>query len=226
VVKSAVVGYATKAVTITATKDIEYISIFVNSAVTMTNMMLNKGTTALPYKPYQHNTLLIPETVQSLTGYGEGINESDYNYIEWTDEKRLYHRNVARIEFNGTEDWKQSEANGYYVLYLKEMKPGIGKCSHFKYGQSDNRFFIGPAGIAIYKDDCATPTEFKAYLSEQDAAGTPVTVIYALQTPEVIDISDILTYDNFINVKDNGVLIFENEYGYDVPSKVEYQLEV
>ena len=51
-------------------------------------------------------------------------------------------------------------------------------------------------------------------------------VWYALSTPEVTDISDLITADNLITVEGGGTLTFENEYGYAVPSEVEYQVEV
>ena len=51
-------------------------------------------------------------------------------------------------------------------------------------------------------------------------------VWYALSTPEVTDISDLLPADNLISVEGGGTLTFENEYGYAVPSEVEYQVEV
>lgn len=47
-----------------------------------------------------------------------------------------------------------------------------------------------------------------------------------LATPEVTDISDLLSADNFLAVEGNGSITAVNEYGYDVPSEIEYQLEV
>ena len=78
---------------------------------TFTDIMLNKGSTALPYEPYFEglrsapvtaiesvganltSTLPIPEAVQSLDGYGEGNpdNTTEYNSIEW-DENGVYCR--------------------------------------------------------------------------------------------------------------------------------------
>lgn len=43
--------------------------------------MLNKGETALPYKPYTKNTIEIPEAVQALDGYGQGVNAEYCNKI-------------------------------------------------------------------------------------------------------------------------------------------------
>ena len=47
--------------------------------------------------------------------------------------------------------------------------------------------------------------------------------VWVPRTPEVIDISDILLTDNYIEVEGGGTITFKNEYGYSVPSEVEYQ---
>jgi hypothetical protein len=57
------------------------------------------------------------------------------------------------------------------------------------------------------------------------AAMSGVMLYYELATPEVTDISDILSVDNYIEVEGGGSLTFENEYKYDVPSEVVYQLK-
>lgn len=49
--------------------------------------------------------------------------------------------------------------------------------------------------------------------------------VYVLDEPEVTDISDLLPADNLIEVEGGGTLTFVNEYGYDVPSTVTYQLD-
>ena len=76
-------------------------------------------------------------------------------------------------------------------------------------------FFKIPNSIA---PDVAT---LRTYL-----ASNPLYAFYPSATPEVTDISDLITSDNFIEVDGGGTLTFENEYGYDVPSEVEYQVEV
>jgi hypothetical protein len=46
--------------------------------------------------------------------------------------------------------------------------------------------------------------------------------LYSLYTPEVTDISNLITSDNLIPVQGNGVLIFENANAQAVPSTVEF----
>ena len=123
-----------------------YIGFFTDGSgvtITASNLIINEGNTALPYSPYTEYTLAIPESVQSLEGYGQSNpdNANEYNYLDLINQQFV---TVGHI-VNGV--W---EANN----------------------------------------------------STTD-----------------IDIPDI------IGVEGGGTLIFENEYGYDVPSEVFYQLE-
>lgn len=92
----------------------------------------------------------IPKAVQELDGYGMGLNETDYNGIEWRD---------------GNEVW-----------YVQRVA--------------------------------------------QDASGN----VYALPEAIETEIDDLITTDNFIEVEGNGTLVFVNEDGKAVPSKIVYQV--
>ena len=50
-----------------------------------------------------------------------------------------------------------------------------------------------------------------------------VMAVFGLATPTAEDID--ITDDNLIGVECGGTLTFENEYGYDVPSEVTYQIK-
>lgn len=113
------------------------------------SIMLNEGSTALPYAPYTKSTLPIPEAVQDLDGYGEGNPDdpTEYNSIQW-DKK--------------------------------------GNCSYSHKGNIVNNEWV------------------------------------PLSNEIVTDISALITADNLIPVQGNGTITFVNEYGYAVPSTVEY----
>ena len=57
--------------------------------VKLIKLCLNKGSTALPYRPYTKNTLAIPEAVQAIEGYGQSNpdNAEEYNYIDLKNER-------------------------------------------------------------------------------------------------------------------------------------------
>ena len=77
----------------------------------------------------------------------------------------------------------------------------------------------GRSPLVIHDSAYTDAATFKAAMSG-------VMLVYELAEPEVTDISYLITADNLIGVEGGGTLTFENEYGYAVPSEVEYQVEV
>lgn len=176
--------------------------------------MLNRGANALPYTPYQEHTLPIPEAVQALDGYGLGIDDTLYNYIDWG--KKQFVQRVKEIVFDGSDDenWSVFNNNLYTNVLDKVVKDKslvLSDCAYTVYvGGGVNAFGVETNGAL----DVAS---WKAYL-----AGNPMTVCYELAEPIITDISDILSADNYIEVEGGGTLTFENEYKYDVPSEVTF----
>lgn len=195
------------------------------------DIMLNEGTEALPYRPYTRNTLPIPEAVQALDGYGDGVNESVYNYIDF--ETKQFVKRVGKIVLNGTEGWNavSSSSNMFY-----HHNPAIA--SRYNGGRllvNGYDFVNGSLTVdktctvsdSVYFFDtgCSTVSAWMAYLAEQYAAGTPVMMTYVLATPVVTDISDLLSGDNIIPAEEGGTLTMVNPYGYEVPHEVTYYLD-
>ena len=204
-----------------------------SSGSTFTNYtvrpMLNKGSTSLPYSPYVKHTLPIPESVQSLDGYGDGINESCHNYVDCV--KKQFAKNVAKQTFTGTESWVYD--SNYHCMLCKLDFVGITSASPITNAsvyctlasaKSQNVQF-GASAYPIEGYGYASVNAWKAYLAEQYANGTPITLVYALATPEITDISDILPDDNYIAVEGNGTVTMVNEHGFAVPSEITYQLK-
>lgn len=52
------------------------------------------------------------------------------------------------------------------------------------------------------------------------------TTIYALDAAEIVDISSLVAFDNFIAVDGNGWITLVNEHGVDVPSTLTYQIKL
>lgn len=207
--------------------------------------MINKGSTALPFTPYfegfgfakvtkvesvganLHYAYAIPEAVQILDGYGLGINTSLYNYIDF--ENRQFVKRVGKVVFDGTESWTKLGDGSIYISHSTlgiSPNRGVGLCSHFEYATSGNNcFHIEDEGLAIYKNDCATADDFKAYLVARYKNGTPVTVLYEEATPTIIDISTILPDINFIEVEGGGTVTMVNGRQFAVPSEITYQIK-
>ena len=191
---------------------------------------LELGDTATPYKPYVRNTLPIPTEVQSLDGYGWGINESVYNYIDF--EKKQFVKNVACVDM-GTLDWVLQDANRFiannlpyptkaYNVALKGN--GLISCydiatwSNVNSIVYDKTFALYTSSIFVADTAYTDATTFKSAMSG-------VMLYYELAEPIVTDISDILSDDNFIGVEGNGTITFINEYSHDVPSEITYQIK-
>ena len=136
--------------------------------------------TADDYTPYTGttHTITLPETiyggeVDAVTGVG-------------SEERKL-------VEFDGTENWGMN--GNSIVLYNAvsapaNVNPGTGYCSHFPfaYNYGGDNIFISVSTIYLgvvlsAKYDIAS---WKSYLSAQAAAGTPVTIVYKLATPQPI----------------------------------------
>lgn len=191
------------------------------------DIMLNKGSTALPYTPYVEHTLPIPTAVQALDGYGEGVNESVYNYIDL--EKKQFVKRVGNVDL-GTLDWKYSTSASAFFVEIKDGKYGSNNALMPKYSKvngeaiftTDKAFTFGSNFIG--GGSCSFVIHDTAYtdVATFKAAMSGVMLYYELATPVVTDISGLITSDNLLSIQGNGILTFENEYGYAVPSTVEY----
>ena len=181
--------------------------------------------------------LTVPEQVQALEGYGEGFDEEYYNQVIWnpgTGEKK-YIKNVKTVKFTGEEAWQASqyqlgEGTRYDCDFSSEEPPLSNEvlCTHFPYQGSNNKgvWVNADPGVQLLK--CRIQWEYdsgdalKAYLSAQNEAGTPVTILYILSTPEITELSHILPDENYIKSVPNGQIDFDNENRQAVPAKIQY----
>jgi hypothetical protein len=199
-------------------------------------LMINKGSTALPYRPYVKHTLPIPTEVQALDGYGWGVDESIYNYIDW--EKKQFVKRVGCVDM-GTLNWSlntSSVPTVYYTRNVSDIKlaPSYSArntgilCAKYESVSSntltmpDKTIMRDQTSAVVYVSD----NNYSNDTNSLKASLAGEMLYYELATPIITDISDLLPEDNFIGVEGNGTLTFKNEYEYAVPSEVEYQVEV
>lgn len=207
------------------------------------DVMLNRGTTAAPYKPYRAGnpvgTLAIPETVQSIDGYGVGVDAAYYNHLEFVDGKVLYHKVCGELIFNGTEDFflndylKSSRGINAYqveVIGLKgDEKPLCNSFESLNWPQNvetavNSVWYLQDILIFI-TDGQQTVEEWKAQLAERYVSGNPLVAVYALVAPIVTDVSEYFTDMPFIEVEVGGTLTAVNEYEQAAPSTINYITE-
>lgn len=169
-------------------------------------LMLNIGSSALPYEPYGYKisitsngtTVATHYTDKPLYGTGDNLD-----YLQrLADGSGVEHRAWVKLVLTGDEDWQWStgDVSGYVYLAISNAAGYAVQnseiCSHFISKQisgSNNEEGIGVqnkstpstmTAILIRHTGLSTDvTTFKSYLAAQYAAGTPVTVIYQLATP-------------------------------------------
>jgi hypothetical protein len=215
--------------------------------------MLNYGTEAAPFKPYKGDalgTLAIPEAVQSLEGYGRGVNETYRNSIEWRDGRCYFIKRTARKIFDGTEmwgayapeGWAENNANGkycYYVTFDESKRVGFqtSVCNMFNnadcaWDETTTKCVVGNYSDHSRLTNCyfvtthPTIAEWRAHLAELYASGNPLVIEYALAEPIETDITDILKDSNIIKVEGGGTITAHNEYENGAPSTIKYTAKV
>ena len=182
------------------------------------------------YIPYFSYNYPIPSSIQSLEGYGWGVNDSLYNYIDF--ERKKFVKKVGRVDL-GTLNWESwwSESGNPYRAYvnLPKKKKGLTNFICSKYNVvnktddklGDKEMCGNTANTFIYVKDTGYST-----FEEWKTINKDVEIYYELATPVETDLSNILTDDNFIEVEANGTLTFENTNKKAVPSKIAYLVEV
>ena len=198
------------------------------------------------YVPYKENNFPIPEAVKNLEGYGWSAG-SVCNEVDF--ERKVFVKRVEKIVLTGNEGtytgYKAPLSGPPYVAMFKNL---LTEAKYAKELNSDgsSKIIIGlsdagmpvlsnsmnwvPAGgIGIWRDTIAIGFD-EVKTKEEVLALLPITIYYELATPEEIDISDILTDDNLIEVEQGGTLTFENAHGdsfrLPVPSSVEYMINL
>lgn len=89
-------------------------------------------------------------------------------------------RQINKLVLTGNEAWR-AEFNGYTLSVSKKSGPFSILCTHYIPSNSmpDKSIYSSSTNvIIIYDSDYTTLDDFKSYLSQQHAAGTPVTVWY------------------------------------------------
>lgn len=204
------------------------------SSVDNLQIMLNKGSTDLPYAPYHCDILSIPKEVQ----VENGINDEVYDFIEWgKDGKSKRNIRVGKVDL-GTLSWQflAQASDGSQIYYSTSLggfthfSSNNSLCGEFslmshssaeelKHGEYMTYGIGDSEVIAVAAKDYTDAATFKAAMSG-------VMLYYELATPEITDISDKLTADNYIGIESGGTITAVNEHGLAVPSEIEYQVEV
>jgi hypothetical protein len=173
-VQVAIVGGEVKSQTFTLSEDCSDLRIYLNTGQTGADVdcdfvaMLNLGSTALPYEPY---------------GWAEKITCAGQTVPVYLGEVPTV-RKIKKLVFDGSEPWALSGSIVYiYSTDIERLSPLI--CTHFPNVQNSGMwngnnwiFQVDISNLGMTGRDA-----WIAYLQQQHAAGTPVTVWYVLATP-------------------------------------------
>ena len=205
-----------------SSKNSYYVYLYANVGETVENVtvypMLTKGTEVKPYKPYSgfSGTFIVPEVFQSIDGYGEGISDTCFNYIDI--DKKQFIKRVGKVDM-GTLEWEYDGPNSQATVNLNDMAQG-GAVLCAKYNNTD--WLSWEEGISTNELTVSVIDYVNSDIESFKTAVSGEILYYELAVPEIIDISDIISTDNFIDVEDSGSLTFNTEYGYNVPCEITY----
>ena len=149
-----------------------------------TDMIINTGSTALPYEPYGYKIPILSGGVTTPVYLGE---------VQST-------RQIYKMVFDGTESgWRT--ASGFFFNqelspdYLRAQGQNTLICSHYQsidqvgsgsaVGNNQCSLYYAQGVQRLYFQDSrfSTLEDFTTYLQQQYSAGTPVCVWYVLATP-------------------------------------------
>jgi hypothetical protein len=185
-----------------------------------------------------NHTLLIPEAVRAIDGYGLGVNANHYNRIEWRN-GRVYHiqecvpiasKTLKAVDYGYTnityyalpKSNTVDKGNTGTNIIASDFTTDTGAAIN---GSWDNISRIGAVlGAATY-DWYWFGFAVGTTLAEAQAVIDDCEILVVLAEPIETDITDLLTADNFIEVEGGGTITMVNEYGYDVPSEIIYMVK-
>jgi len=242
-------------ITITPTSINDYFCMDFSSAtkIEISEVMLNEGSTALPFQPYFEGirdsavtsvvskdsndttleTLTIDSNIQELDGYGWGVNDTCYNYIDF--EAKKFIKKVGRVDL-GTLDYTYGTTNEiFYATISGANIPDTTDwtvrnmlCNKYDFV---GRGYYNPNYVfdkSFYADRHYNKVGFKdsnyTDATTFKTAMSGVYLYYELATPVETDISEYIE-DNIIEVEPNGTLTFNNTYEQAVPSEIDYLIE-
>ena len=183
-------GYVTATFTTDATAKYVRISFKSDS----TEVQLERGSVATPYRPYGIYTDGTVETITDDLGNAATcqklLSVGTYEDTQEVISGAITH-NVGVKVLDGTENW-QASAPGYFLANVFSGLSSIAGslCTHFTVSDSNSHPYdmnidyggVQPANLFVRYDAMTTLSSFKQFLADQYAAGTPVIIVYPLAT--------------------------------------------
>lgn len=191
------------------------------------------------------NTLIIPESIRTLDGYGWSAGNA-YNYVDFENKK--FHKRVGCVDL-GTLEWTYSDVTAGNVTF----KTFISNTNlpNRKFQAASNDYLCAKYNVISTRGTSSSDKTISTYNYSNDnrtvvhdstytdvaifkSAMAGVMLYYELAKEEIIDISDLLAEldeDAFVlPVEAGGTLTFKNSLGdgyrIPVPNSEEYILKL
>lgn len=207
--------------------------LFANYAI-----QLELGDAATPYEPYAGQSVELPEGLE-LYGAGEVCDEYDAT-------SGMLTQRWERLDLDGTESWNAyiSDHVGADVMvytltgYDFRLVYQSSVCSCFRnvnyawqhnvpweYSDHDSQVY---KYFTVPKEQFPNVSAFKAWLAEQNAAGTPVTVVYQLAAPVVTKIEEVSPFSSVSSMNDSNLIMNINpeHFNYFTDSAADISLRI
>lgn len=174
-----------------------------NGSLSLLNSaMIYIGTTDIPYEPY---------------GYKIPISSANTTTPVYLGEAQTT-RKIKKLVLTGEEKWYVEGSDVFYTNPITEAARHELICSHFRgiyFFTGNNQIIISQSLRIKIKTNSITHTvsDFKTYLAQQYAAGTPVTVWYVLATETTGIVNEPL-----MKIGDYADTVSKEQAGVEIPT--------
>ena len=165
------------------------------SPTDVSNVMVNSGNTVKPYEPYGYKLPIVSGNTTTNIYLSEPLRKIG-NYADTIAADGTVTRVIKKYEITGQEaDWRSTGTKRMAVVIPNiplANENNICVCTHYKgiyttqyseIGNGECTISRGRSEWAVYDSQYNDIDVYKAYVQQQYAAGTPVTVWYVLETP-------------------------------------------
>ena len=222
------------------------------NGVTIRPMIRHVNVNDDTYEPYKAQTLTIA-TPNGLPGIpvSSGGNYTDKNGQQWIcDEidfaRGVYVQRVYKLALNTMEQWRKTDSNAIFqvtTLLPYNSKWIEGLCTHFRvmkwYNTSFNPYIrLVESGKQVYfegdVEEHTTVEDWTSFLAEEAANGTPVELLYVLDSPIETPLSEeerkayaaLYTYKDVATISNDAGAHMDLEYVMDTKKYIDGILKV
>lgn len=235
--------------TFVPSRDITKIPVYVNQGkpygtYKVENLMLNAGSTALPYEPYKQPQSLTVRTPNGLPGIPvtSGGNYTDADGQQWICDEVDFKRGkyVQRVKERIYGDDENVSNSGYSAIYTIKQEdadysaPVLSNMFIYKAYPEDHKDFVS---LSDYSDSVVFGLSWipgknaeaaKNWFAQKYAEGNPVKVLYALATPIETDLTEeqMQAYESLHTNRPTTVVSATDGAGLELTYKTRKSLEV